>query len=50
MHGGSTAVYLTGLTLPWPAAGKLTQVYDNPDIAGGTADLTTARLRSAASS
>lgn len=50
---GSTDAILTALTLNWPSAtnGKLMQVkldgdvvYDNPDIAGGSASLTTAQL------
>ncbi len=53
LNSGSADVFLTALTLQWPSAvnGKLMQVkldgdvvYDNPDIAGGTANLTTAQL------
>ena len=52
-NDASTDAILTELALNWPAAtnGKLMQVkldgdvvYDNPDIAGGSADLTLAQL------
>src|SRR6185503_4819502 len=52
-NNASTNAILTALSLTWPEAtnGKLMQVkldgdviYDNPDIAGGVANLTTANL------
>ena len=53
MNNATTDNFLTALNLTWPSAtnGKLTQIkldgdviYDNPDIVGGTANLSLAQL------
>lgn len=52
LNAGTADAFLTDVQLNWPTSnGKLMQVklggsivYDKPDIAGGTADLTTAQL------